>query len=131
MNKDIIFDHILIVVSNLENSIEFYKSIGFNHKRTIQREKDRVAVMEMGDIKIEMMNLPKGMETYREPRIDSDIGFRHIGIKVNNLKEVYNKLKEKIDFDSPPRPIKNRPGRFTVFFKDPDGIELHFVQEEQ
>lgn len=131
MDNYAFFDHILIVVSNLERSIEFYKSIGFIHKRTIQRENDRVAVMEMGNIKIEMMNLPNGMETYRKSRIDTDIGFRHIGIKVNNLKKVYARLKEKIDFDSPPRPIKNRPGRFTVFFKDPDGIELHFVQEEK
>ncbi len=123
------FDHVLIVARNLERSIEFYTSIGFEHVETIQRPKDRVAVMRLGGVKIEIMNLPEGEETLREPRKLTDLGFRHIGFKVDDLDEVYERLKDRISFDSPPRKIPGRGNRMTVFFKDPDGVEMHFVQE--
>ncbi|MFP3951760.1 MAG: VOC family protein [Candidatus Bathyarchaeia archaeon] len=123
------FDHILIVVSDLEKSREFYELIGFRHVRTIDRGSDRVCVMEMGDIKLEMMCFPEGEETYRRQRRLTDVGFRHFGIRVEDVEDIYNQLKQHIEFDSPPRMIKSRPGRLTVFFRDPDGMEIHFVQE--
>lgn len=123
------FDHVLIVASDLERSIEFYTLIGFEHLETIQRPNDRVALMRLGSVKIEIMNLPEGKETLREPRKLTDLGFRHIGFKVDDLNEVYETLKDKISFASPPRKIAGRRNRMTVFFEDPDGVEMHFVQE--
>lgn len=123
------FDHILIVVKNLERSIGFYKLLGFEHMETIQRPEDRVGVLQLGETKIELMCLPEGRETHRTPRKLSDIGFRHIGFRVDNVEEAYERLKDKIQFDSPPRAIAGRGNRMTVFFKDPDGVEIHFVQD--
>ena len=85
--------------------------------------------MRLGSIKIELMNLPEGKDTLRELRILTDLGFRHIGFKVDNLTVLYEQLKDKISFDSPPRKIAGRGNRMTVFFKDPDEVEMHFVQE--
>jgi glyoxylase I family protein len=124
-----VFDHVLIVVKDLERSIDFYELLGFKHLETIQRPRDRVALMRLGGVKVELMSLPEGEETYRLPRKLSDIGFRHVGFRVENLEEVYDRLKDKIRFDSPPRAIAGRGSRMTVFFKDPDGVEMHFVQE--
>jgi glyoxylase I family protein len=123
------FDHVLIVAKDLERSIEFYKLVGFDHIETVNRPNDRVALMRLDGVKVEIMNLPKGKETEREPRKLTDLGFRHIGFKVNDLDAIYNKLKNKIKFDSDPAKIPGRGNRRTVFFKDPDGVELHFVQE--
>ena len=128
MAADVIFDHVLIVVKDLERSIEFYELLGFDRVETIQRPGDRVSVLRLGETKIELMCLAVGTETYRPPRKITDIGFRHIGFKVDNVKETYERLKDLIQFDSPPKPIAGRSGRMTVFFKDPDGLELHFVQ---
>ncbi len=85
--------------------------------------------MRLGETKIELMGLREGRETHRPPRKITDVGFRHIGFKVNDVRETYERLKDLIEFDYPPRPIAGRQGRMTVFFKDPDGVELHFVQE--
>ena len=123
------FDHVLIVAKDLERSIEFYKLIGFDHLKTINRPNDRVALMRLDDVKIEIMNLPKGRETEREQRKLTDLGFRHIGFKVKDLDAIYTELKNKITFDSEPKNIPGRGNRRTVFFKDPDGVELDFVQE--
>lgn len=129
MATGIAFDHVLIIVRELERSIEFYRLLGFHHIETIQRPEDRVGVMRLGDTKIELMCLSEGRETHRLPRNLTDIGFRHLGFRVDDIDEVYNRLKDKIRFDSPPTPMTGRAGRMTVFFADPDGVELHFVQE--
>jgi len=129
MAPEVAFDHILLVVRDLERSIEFYKLIGFEHVETIKRPDDRVGVMRLGETKIELMCLREGMETHRPPRKITDIGFRHIGFRVDDVRETYERLQDLIEFDSPPRPIAGRQRRMTVFFKDPDVVELHFAQE--
>ena len=129
MMNGVAFDHVLIVVKDLERSIEFYEVLGFTHVETIQRPDDRVAVMRLGEVKIELMCLPEGVETHHPPRKLTDLGFRHVGFRVNDVNEAYELLKESIQFDSPPKTTAGRSGRVTIFFKDPDGVELHFVQE--
>ena len=128
MAAEVAFDHVLLVVKDLERSIGFYKLLGFDHVETIQRPNDRVGVMRLDEAKIELMCLPEGVETHRPPRKITDLGFRHMGFRVDDVEETYEGLKDLIQFDSPPRPIAGRGGRMTVFFKDPDGVELHFVQ---
>lgn len=129
MKNETAFDHVLIVVKDMEKSINFYKLIGFEHLETIQRPSDWVGVMKLGPVKIELMHQKEGRETYRPERKITDIGFRHIGFRVNDVQKIYDELKEVIEFDSPPVPIAGRQGRKTVFFSDPDGVELHFVQQ--
>jgi catechol 2,3-dioxygenase-like lactoylglutathione lyase family enzyme len=122
-------DHVLLVVKDIEKSVTFYRHLGFKHIEIIQRPNDRVGVITKDNLTFELMQLPKGEETYREPRKDSDIGFRHIGFRVNDLQETYEKLKDKIEFDGPPVHSAGRGNRQLLFFKDPDGVELHFIQE--
>ena len=123
------FDHLLIVVKNLKESIEFYKLLGFEYIETLQRPDDSVSRLQLGDFKIELMFLRNNKGTEGQIRKLSDSGFRHIGFRVKDVNEIYEKYKDLIKFDSKPTLVQNRPGRLTVFFKDPNGIEMHFVQE--
>ena len=122
-------DHILLVVKDLEKTINFYRHLGFTHMETVNRPNDIVGVIKKDNLMIELMQLPEGEETYREPRKNSDIGFRHIGFRVEDMEEVYESLKDKIQFDGPPVISAGRGDRRLLFFKDPDGVELHFIQE--
>lgn len=122
-------DHILIVVKDLEDTIHFYRHLGFIHVETVNRPNDTVGVMEKDGLKLELMKLPDGEETHRKPRKNSDIGFRHIGFKVENVQEVYESLRDRIQFDGPPVNSAGRGDRKILFFKDPNGVELHFIQE--
>lgn len=122
-------DHLLFVVQDLETTISFYSHLGFTHLETIKRPNDTVGVIKKDGLMIELMQLPLGKETYRTPRKNSDIGFRHIGFRVDDIEEVYEALKDKIMFDGPPVHSAGRGDRRLLFFKDPDGVELHFIQE--
>jgi catechol 2,3-dioxygenase-like lactoylglutathione lyase family enzyme len=119
----------LITIIDIKASIEFYQLLGFKHIETIQRPNDQLVVMSKDNLKLELMKLPSGTETYRLPRINSDVGFRHIGFKVDDIQEIYVRLKDKIKFDSPPEISAGRGDRKILFFKDPNGIELHFIQD--
>jgi catechol 2,3-dioxygenase-like lactoylglutathione lyase family enzyme len=122
-------DHVLIVVKDLEESISFYKLLGFTYLETIQRPNDLVAVLVKDGLGIELMKLHDEKETYRPSRLTTDVGFRHFGFKVDNIATVYNRLKNKINFESEPMFSGGRGERMILFFKDPNGIELHLVQE--
>ena len=122
-------DHILLVVKDLENTINFYTQLGFTHVETVNRPNDIVGVIKKDNLTFELMQIAEGHETYREPRKNSDIGFRHIGFRVEDLQEVYESLKDKIQFDGPPVHSAGRGDRKLLFFKDPDDVELHFIQE--
>ena len=122
-------DHILIVVQDLEETISFYRHLGFVHVETIDRPNDTLGLMEKDGLKLELMKLPDGEETHRRPRKDSDIGFRHIGFRVEDVQEAYEDLRGSIRFDGPPVRSAGRGDRKILFFKDPNGVELHFIQE--
>lgn len=122
-------DHLLIVIKDIKASIDFYQLLGFKYIETIQRPNDQVVIMRKDNLKLELMKLPKGTETYRSPRINSDVGFRHIGFKVDDIQEIYVNLKDKIKFDSPLKFSPGREDRKILLFKDPNGIELHFIQD--
>lgn len=122
-------DHILIVVQDLEETISFYRHLGFVHVETIDRPNDTLGLMEKDGLKLELMKLPDGEETHRRPRKDSDIGFRHIGFRVEDVQEAYEALRGSIRFDGPPVSSAGRGDRKILFFKDPNGVELHFIQE--
>ena len=126
---NLFIDHFLIVVKDLNESLNFYKLLGFKHIKTVQRTNDVLGVMQKEKIKLELMMLSEGKETYRVPRVDSDIGFRHIGFKVKDIQTVYDYYKDKIIFRGHPQESPGRGGRKILFFEDPNGIELHFIQE--
>lgn len=109
--------------------MDFYNLLGFEHLETVQRTYDTVGVMQKDHLKLELMMFPTGKETYRVPRTDSDIGFRHIGFKVQDIQAVYEHYKDKITFKAPPLRSPGRGSREILFFTDPNGIELHFIQE--
>jgi predicted lactoylglutathione lyase len=56
-------DHILLVVKDLEDTISFYKHLGFTHVETIERPNDQVGVVKKDNLTIELMQLPRGEET--------------------------------------------------------------------
>ena len=110
-------DHILFVIKDLEKTINFYRHLGFTHVDTVNRPNDIVGVIKRDNLTFELMQIPEGHETYREPRKNSDIGFRHIGFRVEDINEVYESLKDKIQFDGPPVHSAGRGDRKLLFFK--------------
>ena len=113
--RDLVLDHIALIVSKEEN-LAFYKKLGFIEKNRIERGYDTVVFMENNSIVLEIFidsNHPARV-TNPEAR-----GLRHFCLVVEDLDEVVKSVEcEEIRTDW--------FGRRFTFTKDPDGqpIEL-------
>lgn len=108
-------DHIALIVSS-EDSLNFYKKLGFRESRRIERSYDTVLLMRCGLVVLEIFIDPKHPERVSNPEAK---GLRHVAFTVENLDEMTEILDgEEIRTDW--------FGRRFTFTKDPDGqpIEL-------
>ena len=114
-------DHIALIVSS-EESLKFYKELGFTEIKRIERSYDTVVFVQCGQVALEIFIDPKHPERVTEPEAK---GLRHIAFSVENLEEVMKAVKcEEIKTDW--------FGRRFTFTKDPDGqpIELTEVKTD-
>ena len=136
--------HVGIVVSNLENSIAFYKDLlGFE----IVSRKDepslfidkilRLSNTKLTTIKmrphngqmLELLNFHSHQCHDINLKTLIDVGITHFAVTVKNIEDTYNKLiNNGIAFIHPPEKSPN--GRAIVAFcTDPEGNYIEFVEE--
>ncbi|MFA6984096.1 MAG: VOC family protein [Sedimentibacter sp.] len=126
------FDHLAITVSNLQQSIRFYRDVlGFKVLgQLIQDDGNFIIVyLDMGNNKVlELFNFTEKGEpitTYN----DKNIGIKHFAFKVDDVDETYRYLKAKnVEFTMEPTDAEG--GVRIAFFKDPDGILIEIIQGE-
>lgn len=142
-----LLNHIGVTVSNLERSIEFYTKLGIQpppedwvfpiHGAWLSRlveEEDahiRVAFLPIEDgVLLELLEYksPQGSATNTRP--NRDAGAMHIALNVDDVDEVYGRLKDEVTFLSEPQTVEMGPwaGNRVVYLRDPDGTPVELVQ---
>jgi glyoxylase I family protein len=111
-------DHIAIIVSS-EESISFYKRLGFIETYRKERQHDTVVIMQLNDDKIEIFIDPNHPDRISNPESK---GLRHLALKVDSIDTTLIELgvmDAQLD--------KDWTGENYCFISDPDGlpIELH------
>ncbi len=148
MTREII--HVGITVSNMDRSINFYKNIlGLNFKGAMimeGKETDLLFATHNCKVKIaylngseHIMSAPIELLEFINPKID--IGKSHlmktsiseVCFRVENIDEAYNNLLDNnIECLSEPQFFDFSAYGFgkskALYFKDPDGIILEFIQ---
>lgn len=141
--------HVGIPVSDLERSIEFYKSLATVIDPESILEFDvwgealsahvglpdaeiRIAFLPVGDINVELLRYknPVGRAVDRR---NCDFGSVHICFEVDDMARAYAELTERgVEFAAEPftygpefGPIE---GFVFAYFKDPDGTQLELLQ---
>lgn len=111
-------DHIALIVSS-EDSLDFYKKLGFRERKRIERPYDTVLFMRCGLVILEIFIDPKHPERASNPEAK---GLRHVAFTVENLDEMTEILKcEEIRTDW--------FGRRFTFTKDPDGQPIELKEQ--
>lgn len=142
-----LLNHIGITVSNLERAIEFYTTLGIQQPPAewifpisgewlskMVREEDahvRVAFLPISDgVVLELLEYqtPEGEKTNTKP--NRDAGAMHIALNVDDVDEVYNRLKDQVEFNSEPQTVAMGPwaGNRVAYLNDPDGTPVELVQ---
>lgn len=120
-------------VTNLEKSLEFYKTIGF--KINYDRPENKFAFISLGKIQFMLQEITKNDKWTLAPLkypFGNGINFQ---LEVNNLNKIYNKLKSKnyeIAYDIEEnwyRQGNEYLGNKEFLIQDPDGYLLRFFED--
>lgn len=110
-------DHIAIIVSK-EESLEFYKKLGFSEQQRFERHHDTVVFMEQDGVVLEAFIDSKHPERITNPEAK---GLRHIAFQVDDFE------KTVTEFECEPIRTDFFGKRFT-FTKDPDGQPIEIKE---
>lgn len=122
-----------LAVSNLENSLKFYKTAGF--KIEYDRPENKFAFISLGEIQFMLQELSNNDKWELAPLtypFGNGINFQ---LEVNNLDEIYSNLKNsnyKIAFDIEEnwyRQNNKLLGNKEFLVQDPDGYLLRFSED--
>lgn len=120
-------------VTNLKNSLNFYKTIGF--KIEYERPENKFVFISLGEIQFMLQEITKNDKWTLSPLtypFGNGINFQ---LEVNNLDQIYNNLKNnnyKIAFDIETnwyRQDDKLLGNKEFLVKDPDGYLLRFSED--
>ena len=120
-------------VSDLENSLKFYKTIGF--KVEYDRPENKFAFISLGEIQFMLQEISDNDKWNVAPLtypFGNGINFQ---LEVSNLDEIYNNLKNnnyKITFDIEEnwyRQDDKLLGNKEFLVQDPDGYLLRFFED--
>lgn len=122
-----------LAVSNLENSLKFYKTAGF--KIEYDRPENKFAFISLGEIQFMLQELSNNDKWELAPLtypFGNGINFQ---LEVNNLDEIYSNLKNsnyKIAFDIEENWYRKNDkllGNREFLVQDPDGYLLRFSED--
>ena len=122
--------HIGVHVTDLERTKQFYQDVlGFRtaHENSLPEGDGftKVAFLQLGDLMIEAIQLPKPDEWRKDGKVD------HIAMRVKNIEMVVADLEKKgIEFEAP---VFTAPGFWEkgskwVTFRGPDGEHLELTE---
>ena len=118
-------DHVHIHASDPAKTIEFYKS--FFGAQVIQEFEilgRRLTVMSLGDkSKLSILHVPPAVEKPNPGMASID----HIGIEVENIEGLINRLKEK-GFTFPVDLTQSSSGAKIAFCFGPDNVYLELIE---
>jgi len=118
-------DHVHIHASNPAKTIEFYESFfGAEVTQEIESVGRRLTIMSLGDkSKLSILHVPPAVEKPNPDMASID----HIGIEVENIEELINRLKKKgftfsVDLTQSPSGAK------IAFFFGPDNVYIELIE---
>jgi catechol 2,3-dioxygenase-like lactoylglutathione lyase family enzyme len=104
-------DHVSLVVSDLERSVAWWQ---------------RALGADPGGIGIELVQAPAASSAERVAANDT-VGGLHVCLQVPDIEESYLRLlANDVTPSTPPRELI--PGVQSLYFRDPDGIQLQLIQ---
>ncbi len=138
--------HVSFTVSDIEQSIEFYKRLGFrvgSYRRYLDLPYLRaaigypdavlhLAILEGLGVALELIEYvrPRGVDLDKSNR---NVGSAHIAFFVKDILEEYERLlRLRVVFRTAPVMIDSGPnrGKHFVYFYDPDGYTLELVESD-
>lgn len=128
-------NHVAISVTNIENSIEFYKKFGFKDFKSWEAEDSSIKInmLKLDNTILEIFcynKYTKLPETAKSTATDLPIiGTKHFALGVEDIEQakkfvLENDISKMIDIKT------GRLGKQYFFIKDPDGILIEIIEND-
>ena len=125
--------HVIISISNVDRSTEFYKKFGFEDFKYYQDDNIEIKTLKKDSMVIEMLcnkeynelpNYCKDLDTHLKT-----LGTKYFGFCVENINEakeyvLYNGLATNVEIH------KGRLGKDYFIITDPDGILVEIIERD-
>jgi len=130
-----VIDHLDLVVTSLERSLDFYRGLlgplGYGREGEIAGERgERVVYLNTAE-RIGSISLREARTRTATPYDRYAPGFHHVAFRCASPELVEERsrwLRDRgAEISSGPREFDYTPGYFAVFFFDPDGFKLELV----
>jgi catechol 2,3-dioxygenase-like lactoylglutathione lyase family enzyme len=122
-------DHASLVVSNLERSLEWWERVvGADCGRplAVPDLPTVAALVALGDAGIRLVEAP-AQASAPFALANDRIGAMHVCLGVPDMNKAHGRLQENgVTPSTPPRELV--PGVWSLYFRDPDGIQLQLIQ---
>lgn len=136
-------NHLGVSVSNLENTIAFYRDMfgmdeltpifqfgGENYSAImgVENASGRMTVIRGGDVQLELFEFASPQPAPRDPNHPvSGHGYSHFGFEVDDIDEVYERLTAaNVRFHCP---VVSFPGGIRALYgRDPDGYVFELLE---
>ena len=129
-------DHLDLVVTSLERSIEFYaellRPLGYDRVSEIAGERgERVVYLGRSAGRGSVSLRQRQSDAHQVPYDRYGVGIHHIAFIADSREVVDERASwlrdRQTTIESEPREYDYTPGYYAVFFYDPDGIKLEIV----
>lgn len=136
------FNHVSIVVADMERAVAFYEDIlgmklldsslrdrGFSEKATgIKGVALKITYLESAGIKLELIEYIHKTKIFE--RKSDDETFGHLCFNVEGLKAFYKENEDNVDFVSEPLRIPAGPNRdgYMLYLYDPDYNKIELIE---
>lgn len=129
-------DHLDLVVSDLERSLDFYTGllgpIGYPRTSEIEGERGERVVYIGGELGMGSLSLRERQSHARESPYDRyDLGIHHVAFGADSRAAVDDRAQwareHGAEIESGPEEYGYTPGYYAVFLHDPDGLKVEIV----
>ena len=129
--------HTAISVRNLEESLEFYKKLGYQQVHQWDAEDGSLAIvhLKLGESFMEVFayaqNQDSELANFDYANNLEEIGVKHIALQVDNLHNALQDLREKGLADDKTVIREGRTKVSYLFIQDPDGVWVEIVEDKR
>lgn len=127
------FDHSAISVDNLEQSIAFYKLLGFKNDKEFHDENLDIVYLSLDGIRLELFHYVKHNslpDYYKNNDINlHTVGNKHFAFRVEDILKAKKYIEDNKIYNDEIILKKGRTCKSYFFIKDPNGIYIEFIEK--